>query len=660
MVASEVISEGRTMQTAEKHVESTDRTPPHAPLAFRVGVVGHRPDRLKKDKLEELAVTIRMILSTVKEESLAVQRDCAALYDGAGLVLRAISPLAEGTDRVFAEQALHFCFALCCVLPFSQAEFEKDFAPGKALEEQSLRRFQHLLDQATTRFELDGNRVEESEAYSAGGRVVLNQSDLLVVVWDGQRLHKRGGTEETFDEARSRGLSVAWIDAHEPQRWQLLDAATPLPRVPGDERVVPDGSGSGDSLRRWVREALELPRPRDDETTKDKTSGHENHIHPRRALELFYAEHRPRWSLAVFWKILQQVVADTRWPKVTTKVEDFEEAVTPKWPKDRSTPVARLVDYLRPFYAWPDKLAVLYADRYRSTFLLAFLLAAAAVGLALLPVAVELLPHHPAEIACIGLEFVAIVAILALVLVGRRRRWHERWIDYRYTAELVRHLRLVAPLGGRRPFPQIPAHRATYGQPGATWMAWYVRAVERALGLPCAVVDKAYLDGYMAHLADVVSEQIDFHETAARRYHDMEKRLHGCGIGLLALTLLACGLHLVLSVWHGSFRPTWLPPQVLTFFCGFFPALGAALAGIINQGEFRSLTNRSDAMREQLDRLLNQTTTLRQQIDSTPDLTTRQFSAQAVDLASATAGLLVSEILDWRVVLLDQPLRPPS
>ena len=84
------------------------------------------------------------------------------------------------------------------------------------------------------------------------------------------------------------------------------------------------------------------------------------------------------------------------------------------------------------------------------------------------------------------------------------------------------------------------------------------------------------------------------------------------------------------------------------------------LAGIINQGEFRSLTNRSEAMREQLNLLLNETTNLREQIASTPDSAKRQFSTQAVALASATAGLLVNEVLDWRVVLLDQPLRPPA
>ena len=204
-------------------------------------------------------------------------------------------------------------------MPFPQAEFENDFAPGTALEDDSLPRFRRLLAKATTRFELDGTRAEASEAYGAGGRVVLNQSDLLVVVWDGQRLDKRGGTEETFDEARRRGVPVAWIDAHAPHEWQLLDAATPLPRVPDGQRVAPDGSGTATALRKRVREALELPRPLEECSEESTSQVHDRAEDPRHALKLFYAEQRRRWTLAVSWKAFQQVVADTRWPKVTIK-----------------------------------------------------------------------------------------------------------------------------------------------------------------------------------------------------------------------------------------------------------------------------------------------------------------------------------------------------
>jgi hypothetical protein len=220
---------------------------------------------------------------------------------------------------------------------------------------------------------------------------------------------------------------------------------------------------------------------------------------------------------------------------------------------------------------------------------------------------------------------------------------------------------MVAPLGGRRPFPQIPAHWATYGQPGASWMAWYVRAVERWLGVPTAVIDQKYLDDYLKHLERLVIGQISYHQKTARRCHNMEARLHIGGIALLGLTFAACAFHLAFGsrIWPQFLRADWLPP-VLTFCCGFFPALGAALAAISNQGEFRSLTNRSKAMRERLRLLLKDISGLRKQIAATPASGMRQFSTRSVDLATDTAGLLINEVLDWRVVLLDQPLRPPA
>jgi hypothetical protein len=649
------------MNVADKRVLNTNRTPPRPPLAFRVGVVGHRPNRLDSSQLEELAATMRMILSTVKDETLAVAGQLTDLYDGARPLLRAISPLAEGTDRILAEQALMLGFELCAVLPFRQSEFEKDFAQAHTLEEQSLSRFRGLLAKATTRFELDGTRAEEAAGYGKGGLVVLNQSDLLIVVWDGERHGKRGGTEDTFSESRSRGLTVVWIDAHQPRNWQLLDAATPLPLVAVGERVVPDGSGSVDGLAKLVREVLELPKLAE-ETKKeghDTTDPHDKRIDARSGLSLFYAEHRPSWTLAVFWKLFVQTIGDGKRPRVRFTLDDFEQGVMDDWPKDRSTPIADLVDRLRPYFAWPDKLAVLYADRYRSAFTFDFLIAALAVGLALLPGALGLTRDGWPEIVCIALELAAIFAILFLVQLGRARHWHERWIDYRLTAELVRHLRMVAPLGGRRLLPQVPAHRVTYGQPAATWMAWYVRAVERWLGLPSAVVDKTYLDGYLKHLEHVVIGQISYHQSTLRRCHNMETRLHRSGIVLLSLTVFACALHLTLGFLPEHLQVHSLAP-VLTFICGFLPALGAALAAISSQGEFRSLTKQSRAMREQLRNRLPTIKGLRHDIIAAPDLTVFSFSTEAERLGSIAAELLVKEVLDWRSVVLDQPLRPPA
>ena len=118
------------MNVADKRVSNTNSTPPRAPLAFRVGVVGHRPDRLDSSKLEELSATIRTILSTVKAETLAVAEQLTEIYDGARPVLRALSPLAEGTDRILAEQALAPVSGALCCLAIPSIRVRKGFCPG--------------------------------------------------------------------------------------------------------------------------------------------------------------------------------------------------------------------------------------------------------------------------------------------------------------------------------------------------------------------------------------------------------------------------------------------------------------------------------------------------------------------------------------------------
>lgn len=637
-----------------ENVHTSKGRPPQAPLAFRVGVVGHRPNRLADANLEQLASVLKSILSTVREQVLAFHEEQPELFGAKEPTCRALSPLAEGTDRMFAEQALTLGFELCCVMPFPQAEFEEDFAPGRALEPDSLTRFQRLISQAHTRFELDGTREDEGAAYGAGGHTILNQSDVLVVVWDGERLGKRGGTEETFDEARRRGVPVVWVDAHAQHHWQVLEANTPLPA--GTGRLSPSQEQATSQLAELVRESLRLPDPPSPSKHEAKVSDLDV---PEIGLNAFYAERKPSWTTAVVWKAFRDLIGDGRCPRVRFAIPPFEEAVQDEWPANPSSAVGGLIDRMRPFYAWPDKLAVIYADRYRSAFILAFALAAFAVGMALLPFGLQLPAHHLPETLCIVAELVAIIVILAVVLVGRRRGWHERWINYRLAAELVRHLRFVAPLGGARPFPQVPAHLAAYGQPASTWMAWYIRAVERSLGLPNAVVDKDYVATFLAELEDLVDGQIRFHRLTVERSHRIEKRLHRSGIVLLALTLIACGVHLAPNLSENVHLHQSAPP-LLTFCCGFFPALGASIAGILNQGEFRRVEKRSESMFKQLNRRKEAIGSLRDQLEKGLGSGTPTPSTRASALAGDVTRLLLQEVLDWRVVFLDRPPELPA
>lgn len=237
--------------------EQRDVTAPRARATFRIGLVGHRPNRLPQDaaRLSQLRHTIRIIL---QEARAAAGAAAGGAYAEEAPILRAISPLAEGADRIFAEEALAENYELYCPLPFAQEEFEKDFLPPSALEPDSLARFRAILERARggaglSLFELDGTRAQAPEAYSAAGRVVLNQSDLLIGVWDGKPSAGQGGTVDTLSEAIRYHVPVIWIDANAPERWQMLHA---MPETGQTSPPQQPPSASRECVRGIVRVCL--------------------------------------------------------------------------------------------------------------------------------------------------------------------------------------------------------------------------------------------------------------------------------------------------------------------------------------------------------------------------------------------------------------------
>jgi len=623
-------------------------SPPRPELAFRVGIVGHRPNRLKEADMEKLGLLLYDMLNAIKESVLSFKSTHGQYFEDTAPVLRAISPLAEGTDRLFADQALSLEYELCCVLPFFKYEYENDFLPGIALEENSLDRFRKLHSYAKTSYELDGSRNDNAMAYGAAGDVVLNQSDILIVVWDGVRQGKQGGTEETMDAAIKMGVPVIWISAKSPHDWQFIDKDNVLPISEEGIPALPSGKNTLEELKERVINAIDLPHTPDKKSLQDENAEVD--------LNLFYKEKQPKWRLSGFiWKTFRDLFGDNKIAFKSLKEKPFEDAVANEWPRDTSTSLPGIVNSLRPYYAWIDKIAVVLSDRYRSTYIVIYLLAAFSVGMALLPI--PLGDVHPwIEKMSITAELISISVIILLVIAGKKCRWHGRWLDCRIGAELIRHLRLVAPLGGKRPYPQVPAH-LSFGQIGSSWMAWYVLAVERKLGLPDTIVDRDYLKQSLSHIKEYISGQINFHQTTYDRSKKIEYRLHNTALILLILTFIACIIHLMHAFSYHPDLPLWLSSDLLIFITGFFPALGAALAGINSQGEFRRISKRSQMMCDHLSEIQKKVNNLEEEIKKAPVPGNIQYSTKVTSIVSDAARLFVNEVLDWRVIILDQPLK---
>ncbi len=615
----------------------TNSTPPRVPLAFRVGIVGHRPNRLQMEKLDVLRATIKAVLSEIRTSATEFHRDNPSLYATAP-VLRAITPLAEGTDRLFAEAALDLQYAICCPMPFHQAEYERDFVPDHALEDGSLSRFRDFLARASkgpglVTFELDGDRADVGDAYGAAGRVVLNQSDLLVVVWDGEKPEGRGGTVDTLREAVAYRVPIVWIDAMAPSVWCVLGDEPDLRCLEGEGRCVPHSEGSAEiaRLHKVVRDALELPGG-------DKEGQAQ-----------FFAESKPRFNLAFAWKLFRGHLGEGRLRLQSPRVPDFEQSVAGEWSTAGGGAAAWVNERLREHYAWSDKLADYYADHHRSAAVLAFPLAALAVLFALLSGLFDVGAHQRFfEMVLVLLEFSAIIWIIYLIQWARHRGWHDRWLDYRILAESIRQVRILIPLGGGRPISRLPSHLKTYGGPSQTWMAWHSRAIVRAVGLPSAIVDQRYVRECLDYLRGTVDDQLRFHKTNRARSDKIERRLHRLAILLLIATVAAMVIHLVPLAVGDRTAGHHLRPWV-ALCCAFFPALGAAFAGINNQGEFARLEKRSRAMEERLRILSDELGHLAQ---SSGGIKLKQITPHALNVAQ----LMLDEVLDWRVIFIDRPL----
>ncbi len=85
---------------------------------LHIGFTGHRPNRLHIGT-ERTAARLRDVLAALADAN-AKGREAADMI--------AVSPLAEGSDRLFAEAALDLGYALHGLLPFTSADYERTFS----------------------------------------------------------------------------------------------------------------------------------------------------------------------------------------------------------------------------------------------------------------------------------------------------------------------------------------------------------------------------------------------------------------------------------------------------------------------------------------------------------------------------------------------------
>lgn len=588
--------------------KNSDTHPPKASLTIRIGVTGHRPNGLRTADMQLLRENIREVLSEINNIVRQIHNDISQYYIGSEPLLRIISPLAEGSDRIAAQEAIYLGYELQCPLPFEQKQYEKDFTTGESRVE-----FLGLLEQATATLELDGQVINKDAAYHAVGKMVLNQCDILIAVWDGEESRGPGGTAQIVKEARLNMIPVIWINAERPHNVSLIDSA--------------------DGWKEAVRQHLEqLIAP-----SLDYVSRNENET--TRLIKTYFNEKQRKINWGCPYKIFRDFFGDGKLKFPQIRLNGFQESTEDEWrqvwdqaPEVSPDLITQINKKFLKYYAWADKLADYYANLYRSSFLTIYIFSGVAVLCALLSYALHSSIPVIAEILTISL-------IVFVISLAGRFRWHRRWIDYRILAELLRNMRYLAPLGLVTASFRIPAH-ASNDDVNSSWVNWYFRSVVREAGLLHTRIDAHYLSAYRNLIKNAeIQGQIEFHENSSKRYHKICHRLHNTGYILFGITFVAAAAHLF---YHGEYSK-WL-----TVIAAVFPAFGAAFTGIFFQGEFERLEQRSKSMYNRLMQLYDS------QIRPSSPFEDLQL------LAEETAECMMTEVLDWHLMFRSRPLKLPS
>jgi hypothetical protein len=652
-----------------------------------VGVTGHRYDNplftARRTRIDaQLTRILDLIDAAVTEEAKA---------PGIELVpTRLYSLLADGADQTTAEAALARGWELIAPLPFGLAlnttigAQPADLAEANALLSGGGSSLHTLRAEVRARaerireiaararlFELadadeaiaqlllakledpaDRRRAQVFDAeislrVALASRVMIEQSDFVIAIWDGTTRALIGGTGHTIQVALETGAAVVWIDVDAPEDWRILSGPESLAGIGGRTAALDDAQRVA-ALHDLVRAALRPAAARD----HGVPHGHGTQSGAESLRDERWTERSSYW-----WHLYRRVEAlfgDTSWRRRFRNIRQVYEtpeaisqgsaapflAAATALPGQDEVRVAAIDGEILQRFARVDGISAYLSDTYRGGMTASFLLGALAIvgGIAYLPFAT------PGDKWLFALfELVVLATILCFAIIGRKRRWHGRWFETRRVAEYLRHAPIMLLLGVSRAPGRWPV--GTRG----SWPEWYARHVLRELGLPRLVVTPAYLRGAVSGLLlPHVTMQRDYHIAKARRlsavHHNLDRfseALFVLAIGSVALYLAYKGCTL-LHLWPKTLNERL--SYLFTFLGVLLPTFGSAVAGIRYFGDFERFAAISSVAAEKLGAIRARITALLAAPDSEFDY------GRVADLAHATDEVAVNEIESWQAV----------
>lgn len=641
---------------------------------FSIGVTGHREGNVSYDAHAD---AIRDAFSTLVD---AISDRLAALEGKVPPDLRLVTNLAHGSDLMAAEVALEKGIRVLAPLPFGKSLNLALNTPGIGLEEaariaggalpdgeaQNAHFARHCaVFESAQCFELadqDKRLREQLERLAAdpssrnvqqdfdnllakrsmaASQITVEQSDLIVAIWDGVASSARGGTRDTMAAALAADIPVVWLDARDPSRLHWLDdlgdlaVAGEREKVAGFDFVVDQTEKCADTD--WT--ALAEARAEFQRSSWRPHSRRRFHAY-RRTETLFSGEPRPFRPIGQTYEP-PEAIGDGSAKNTLEELRKLPGG-DPSYPE-------RLREALLPRFAFADGISTYLSDAYRGGMVASFVLSAAAIigGVAYLPLVSQELKWPFAL-----LEFVLLLMIVAITIAGSRRKWHSRWFRTRRVAEYLRAAPITTAIGCERPKGHWPASR------DERWPELFARQTILSTGLPHVQVTQEYLKQHLERLMrPYLVSQRDYHRGKAHRLERVHHNLDQVSEVLFVLAIISVGTYLSLVAgvalgWVDYSVPKSIS-KLMTFFGVAFPTLGAAIAGVRYFGDFERFAAISDVSAERLDRLIRRADVLLE--GSEQEVSFSEY----VELAHAMSDVVIEEIESWQSIFGTKKMSVP-
>ncbi len=658
--------------------------PPLPEVSFSIGITGHRLAHPDYSKNED---RIRAVLAEIFDR---IDQHCAEAKDPSGRLqyasTRVNTLMVDGTDQVASVLALDRGWELFSPLPFGhKLNLAINALPGTVEDARSLLEGEEPKDAATkdraASIEALTNRAhtfalgdqdepiaelflemlcaphdiqltkrfvaESSARADLAGRIVIQQSDLVIGVWDGVSTANVGGTGHTIAQALELGSPVIWIDPASPENWRFLHAPEALATLSHD----PPAERRRKVLDALVRSVLLPAAPLEDDSPAkhglaavfdaewEDRSSRSAHAY-RRVETMFGGEGNPFRSITQDYEKPDEI-GDGSAVKVIASAKHLS--------RTQGDYIDALERTAFGNFAWADGISARLSDRYRGGMVISFLLSAIAIvgGVAYLPL---VSPEQKWIFALF--EFLVLLAIVLLTWRGIRYRWHGRWFETRRVAEYFRHSPFMLILGVMRAPGRWPTGTET------SWPEWVVRHSLRQIGMPTTTITGEFLREYLGLLLDGhVRPQRDYHAGKAKRLRAVHHNLDQLSELLFKLAILSVAAYLLLKIGStfGVIDASFVSKTSKTFTVlgVMFPTLGAAIAGIRFFGDFERFAAISDVTCQRLSAIADRIELLR----SAPD---RELNyGRVAELALATDEVVVAEIENWQAVFSGKHITVP-